>query len=86
MGAAGNGVPVLRDGHVRGAATWRACRAGVLRGGADRRRGSADRVRERAARAGCAGHGHAARGAGLAGEAMLAALAAEDVLAADETR
>ena len=67
MGAAGPGVPVLRDGHVRGAAARRARRLGVLRGGAERRRGGADRVRERAARAGRAGHGHAAGRAGLAG-------------------
>ena len=60
-------VPVLRDGHVRGAAAGRARGLGVLRAGAERRRGGADRVRERAARAGRAGHGHAAGGAGLAG-------------------
>ena len=62
VGAAGPGVPVLRDGHVRGAAAWRAPGLGVLRGGAERRRGGADRVRERAARACRAGHGHAAGG------------------------
>jgi hypothetical protein len=33
----------------------------------DNRRGGADRVRERAARAGCAGDGHAAGGSGLGG-------------------
>jgi Family of unknown function (DUF6444) len=35
-GAAGPGVPVLRDGHVRGAAAGRARRLGVLRAGAER--------------------------------------------------
>ena len=60
-------VPVLRDGHVRGAAARRARGLGVLRGGAERRRGGADRVRERAAGAGRAGDGHAAGRAGLAG-------------------
>ena len=67
MAAAGPGVPVLRDGHVRRAAARRAPGLGVLRGGAERRRGGTDRVRERAARACRAGDGHAAGGAGLAG-------------------
>ena len=98
-------VPVLRDGHVRGAAAGRVRRFGVLRGGAERRRGGADRVRERAARAGRAGDGQRPLGVpvspgwvdkasarlaaqlGRAGfdAAMLAALAGEKALAADET-
>ena len=88
-----------------GAAAGRVRRLGVLRAGAERCRGGADRLRERAARAGRARHGHAAGGAGLAGlggqgqrpgwrrswarrgfdAAMLAALAGQDALAADET-
>ena len=40
VGAAGPGVPVLRDGHVRGAAAGRARGRGVLRAGAERRRGA----------------------------------------------
>ena len=57
----GLAVPVLRDGHVRGAAAGRARGLGVLRAGAERRRGGAVLLRERAAGAGRAGHGHAAR-------------------------
>ena len=63
----GRCVPGLRDGHVRGAAARRARGLGVLRAGAERRRGGADLVRERAAGAGRAGHGHAAGDPGLAG-------------------
>ena len=60
VGAAGPGVPVLRDGHVRGAAARRARGRGVLRARAERGRGPADRLRERAAGAGRAGDRHAA--------------------------
>jgi hypothetical protein len=42
--AAGPGVPVLRDSHVRRAAAWRARGIGALRTGAGRRRGTADRL------------------------------------------
>ena len=44
VGAAGPDVPVLRDGHVRGAAAGRARGLGVLRAGAERGRGAADRA------------------------------------------
>ena len=54
-------VPVLRDCYVRGAACGRARGFGVLRAGAERRRGAAGVLRERAAGAVRAGHRHAAR-------------------------
>ncbi len=64
VAAAGPCVPVLRDGHVRGPAAGGARGRGVLRAGAERRRGAPDLLRERAARAGRAGHRHAARASG----------------------
>ena len=64
VGAARPCVPVLRDGHVRGPAAGGARGRGVLRPGAERRRGAPDLLRERAAGAGRAGHRHAARRSG----------------------
>ena len=102
--AAGPFVPVLRDGHVRGAAARRAPGCRVLRSRAERGRRRADGLRERAAGAGRPRDRHAAGPQASAGwvdkasarlsarlgaagfeEAMLAALASEKVLAADET-
>jgi hypothetical protein len=60
-------LPVLRDGHVRGAAARGAPGLGVLRAGAERGRGALVVLRERAAGAGRAGHRHAAWHRGLRG-------------------
>ena len=105
MGAAGPSVPVLRDRRDRGPAIRGARRVGVVPAGAERRRGRADLLRERAARTRRARRGHAPwcsgvsrvgrkAGARLSRQpeqagfdaAMCVALAAEPVLAADETR
>ena len=48
VGAVGPGVPVLRDGDVRGAAAGRVRGCCVLQGGAERRGGAAVLLRERA--------------------------------------
>ena len=104
MAAAGPAVPVLRDRRDRGPAIRRARRVGVVRPGAECRRGRADLLRnvppERAAHLmdmllgvpASAGWVDKA-GAPLSRQleqagfdaAMCAALAAEPVLAADET-
>jgi hypothetical protein len=51
MGTARSCAPVLRDGHVRGAAAGRASGRSALRAGAERRRGAPSLLRERAAEA-----------------------------------
>lgn len=56
VGAAGTVVPVLRGGHLRGAPARNSPGLGVLRAGAERGRGAAVVLRERAAGTEWAGH------------------------------